>query len=118
MHCTAGKDRTGVICALVLSLCGVPDAVVAHEYALTDLGLAPRREEFIAQLLKTEPIRGNRAAAERMISARQVAPLAVSPPGRLSPWPSLPLAVSPPGRLSSCAATHLLLLAVLPPRAS
>jgi protein tyrosine/serine phosphatase len=34
VHCTAGKDRTGVICALVLSLCGVDDEVVAKEYSL------------------------------------------------------------------------------------
>lgn len=39
VHCTAGKDRTGVICALVLSLCGVPDEVVAYEYSLTEIGL-------------------------------------------------------------------------------
>ena len=39
VHCTAGKDRTGVICALVLSLCGVDDEVVANEYSLTEIGL-------------------------------------------------------------------------------
>ncbi len=39
LHCTAGKDRTGVICALVLSLCGVDDEIVAHEYSLTEVGL-------------------------------------------------------------------------------
>ncbi|KAI0105750.1 Tyrosine/serine-protein phosphatase IphP-type [Nemania sp. FL0031] len=32
VHCTAGKDRTGVIVALALSLCGVPDEAVIHEY--------------------------------------------------------------------------------------
>jgi protein-tyrosine phosphatase len=35
-HCTAGKDRTGMVTALVLSLVGVADAVIVEDYALTD----------------------------------------------------------------------------------
>jgi protein-tyrosine phosphatase len=34
-HCTAGKDRTGVIAALILNLCGVSDEDVITDYALT-----------------------------------------------------------------------------------
>lgn len=33
--CAAGKDRTGVTIALLLSLCGVPDDVVTADYALS-----------------------------------------------------------------------------------
>lgn len=33
IHCTAGKDRTGVAVALVLSAVGVDDATIAEEYA-------------------------------------------------------------------------------------
>ncbi|KAJ0123614.1 tyrosine phosphatase [Diaporthe amygdali] len=69
-HCTAGKDRTGVLCALVLSLCGVPDDAVAHEYSLTDLGLGERREEFVGNLTRSGPLQGDRAAAERMVASR------------------------------------------------
>lgn len=32
-HCAAGKDRTGVLAALLLSLLGVPDADVVADYA-------------------------------------------------------------------------------------
>ena len=32
-HCTAGKDRTGLVAALVLSSVGVPDDVVVEDYA-------------------------------------------------------------------------------------
>lgn len=32
-HCTAGKDRTGLVAALVLSSVGVPDDVVVDDYA-------------------------------------------------------------------------------------
>ncbi|KAG8166638.1 hypothetical protein KVR01_002327 [Diaporthe batatas] len=74
-HCTAGKDRTGVLCALVLSLCGVPDDAVAHEYSLTDLGLGHRRAEFVESLTRSGPLKGDRAAAERMVGSRPEAML-------------------------------------------
>ncbi len=35
VHCSAGKDRTGLVCAVTLSALGVPDRVVAADYALT-----------------------------------------------------------------------------------
>ncbi|RKO88604.1 tyrosine phosphatase family-domain-containing protein [Blyttiomyces helicus] len=35
IHCTAGKDRTGVVVALLLKLCGVDDDLVVRDYAVT-----------------------------------------------------------------------------------
>jgi len=35
-HCTAGKDRTGLAAALILSALGVPPDVVMHDYLLTN----------------------------------------------------------------------------------
>ncbi|GIF18671.1 protein tyrosine/serine phosphatase [Actinoplanes tereljensis] len=35
VHCMAGKDRTGTVCALALSLLGVSDEDIASDYALT-----------------------------------------------------------------------------------
>ena len=35
-HCIAGKDRTGVVSALTLSLLGVPDQVIAEDYELSE----------------------------------------------------------------------------------
>jgi protein-tyrosine phosphatase len=35
-HCTAGKDRTGVLAALVLGQLGVPDDAIAADYAFTE----------------------------------------------------------------------------------
>ena len=32
-HCTAGKDRTGIIAMLILSLAGVPDDIIVADYA-------------------------------------------------------------------------------------
>ena len=34
-HCAAGKDRTGVVAGLVLSLAGVPTETIAEDYALS-----------------------------------------------------------------------------------
>lgn len=36
IHCTAGKDRTGFACALILHSLGVPDDVIAEDYLLTN----------------------------------------------------------------------------------
>ncbi len=47
IHCTAGKDRTGFACALVLHALGVPEEVIGEDYLLTnrfyrrDLSSAP-----------------------------------------------------------------------------
>ena len=36
IHCAAGKDRTGIVVALVLRSAGVPDEAIVADYALTD----------------------------------------------------------------------------------
>ncbi|KAK3337538.1 tyrosine phosphatase family-domain-containing protein [Cercophora scortea] len=71
VHCTAGKDRTGVLCALILALCGVDDDAIAHDYSLTEIGLAPRKPEIIAHLMQTPALFGDRAKAERMVGSRK-----------------------------------------------
>ena len=35
IHCSAGKDGTGLVVALVLELIGVPDEIIAADYALS-----------------------------------------------------------------------------------
>ena len=39
-HCAAGKDRTGVLAAIVLGLVGVPDETIATDYGLSRDGMA------------------------------------------------------------------------------
>jgi protein tyrosine/serine phosphatase len=46
VHCVAGKDRTGVVCALTLSVLGVSDEDVATDYALSTEASA-RFTEFL-----------------------------------------------------------------------
>jgi protein-tyrosine phosphatase len=36
IHCTAGKDRTGFACALLLHALGVPEEVIGEDYLLTN----------------------------------------------------------------------------------
>lgn len=36
-HCASGKDRTGLLAALVLALLGVPEEVIVEDFALTEL---------------------------------------------------------------------------------
>jgi protein-tyrosine phosphatase len=41
VHCTAGKDRTGLIVALLLAFVGVPADAIAADYALSERCLLP-----------------------------------------------------------------------------
>ncbi|KAI0201847.1 tyrosine phosphatase [Astrocystis sublimbata] len=75
VHCTAGKDRTGVVVALALSLCGVPDEAVVHEYNLTEIGLRSRLEELVRHVSSNPKIGIDVEGAKRMCGARKEAML-------------------------------------------
>jgi protein-tyrosine phosphatase len=51
VHCAAGKDRTGVVCALTLSVLGVSDEDIAEDYALSTAASA----RFTAWLKEANP---------------------------------------------------------------
>jgi protein tyrosine/serine phosphatase len=53
IHCTAGKDRTGVFFGLLFDVLGVPHEQIADEYNLTEPGLAVVREEIVPRLLQS-----------------------------------------------------------------
>ncbi len=48
-HCTAGKDRTGIIAALLLANAGVPDEAIAEDYALTENLAKPMLERLLEE---------------------------------------------------------------------
>jgi len=50
VHCFVGIDRTGIVSALTLSLLGVPDEVVAADYALSEAAVPALRSELNIQL--------------------------------------------------------------------
>lgn len=61
VHCAAGKDRTGILCALTLIALDVPEPTVREDYILTnqavdfDRRMERVRENFAAQLGKLIP---------------------------------------------------------------
>jgi protein tyrosine/serine phosphatase len=48
VHCHGGKDRTGMVVALALSIAGVPEDEIVADYFLTQERLAPWLEEQLA----------------------------------------------------------------------
>ena len=72
IHCTVGKDRTGVICALILMLAGVKDEDIAADYGLTMIGLVQVRENLVQYLMqdKKSMAGGGREMAENMLKSR------------------------------------------------
>lgn len=71
VHCTAGKDRTGVLVALLYLLCGVPTETIVKEYALTDLGLANMKPLFRERLLQNPALAGNEKGVDNMTSSKE-----------------------------------------------
>jgi len=69
VHCSAGKDRTGIVVALVLAVLGVPDEVIAADYALSSRYLDPDSTQAIGQL-----------QASTGLGDRLTRPLLTSPP--------------------------------------
>lgn len=61
VYCYAGKDRTGLVAALLLSVVGVPREAIAEDYALSRAPLQPMLREVLA----AEPDPGMRAGIRR-----------------------------------------------------
>ncbi len=49
-HCTAGKDRTGVVSAVILGALGVPDEILVADYAATKESL----DAIVERLMQSE----------------------------------------------------------------
>jgi rhodanese-related sulfurtransferase len=71
-HCAAGKDRTGVLAALILDILGVEQEVIAQDYAVTG-----SRMELILARLRRDPWWGDRVdklpARQILVEARTMA---------------------------------------------
>jgi protein-tyrosine phosphatase len=71
VHCAAGKDRTGVVVALALSIAGVPPEIIAADYAQTQSQLAAilrqlsRNDLYVNET--TDPERVPPASAAKML---------------------------------------------------
>lgn len=52
VHCTQGKDRTGLVCLLVGLVCGVGEEGCTVDYARSEAELAPEREGRVAEVAR------------------------------------------------------------------
>lgn len=71
-HCSVGKDRTGILAALLLSALGVPEATIIEDYALTRKYFDPDDEQmgkWRRRVLKHFPGRVSNQAAQRLLDA-------------------------------------------------
>ncbi|KAG9185939.1 hypothetical protein G6011_02495 [Alternaria panax] len=75
IHCTAGKDRTGIFFGILFDFLGVPRESIAQEYQLTELGLAHVREEVVGRLMTSQGF-GKYMAAQASGSALSVEDIA------------------------------------------
>ncbi|MBH1664374.1 tyrosine-protein phosphatase [Stenotrophomonas maltophilia] len=73
-HCTAGKDRTGIIAGLLLDLAGVPEADIVHNYAISAHYLQgqPKDSAMNAQIMAL--IRQNPEIGRKMAGMAGTAP--------------------------------------------
>ncbi|WP_007515457.1 tyrosine-protein phosphatase [Pseudofrankia saprophytica] len=71
VHCSAGKDRTGLTIMLVLDLLGVPDEVIVRDYALTAELL---HDEAIAALRRLTAVTSGGGDARRLPAGLMAAP--------------------------------------------
>lgn len=49
VHCHAGKDRTGIVSALLLAVAGVPRSEIARDYAISQARLWPLYEKLVEE---------------------------------------------------------------------
>ncbi|MDT3442331.1 MULTISPECIES: tyrosine-protein phosphatase [unclassified Pseudofrankia] len=71
VHCSAGKDRTGLTIMLVLDLLGVPDEVIVRDYALTAELL---HDEAIAALRRLTAVTSGAGDARKLPANLMEAP--------------------------------------------
>ena len=65
VHCTVGKDRTGVTVALALAAAGVDEEAVIADYARTEGMLPEWRNRDIVRMLSTAASRGGESRGAR-----------------------------------------------------
>jgi protein tyrosine/serine phosphatase len=50
IHCTQGKDRTGIVVMLALMIIGVPPEAIDYDYQLSDKELQPEKASRLAEI--------------------------------------------------------------------
>lgn len=63
-HCFAGRDRTGIVAAMLLRIAGVPDDVIVADYALSDERLVAFYDDLRAKQTPEQRERMDRSIVE------------------------------------------------------
>ena len=71
VHCSAGKDRTGIVIAMILAVLDVPDELIAIDYALSARYLDPANPAAIDKLQVSTGL-GDRLTDDLMLSPPQL----------------------------------------------
>jgi protein-tyrosine phosphatase len=91
VHCMAGKDRTGIVVALIHAAIGIPLDSIVDDYARSDAPTQRRRSEMVARPVAGDP---DLAAASHVIwtapaeTMRLFATRAAERFGSLEDWPA------------------------------
>lgn len=77
VHCTAGKDRTGMFFGMLFDFLGVKRETIAEEYNLTELGLSTVREEIVPRLMQSPAFKNYMAsqATGKQLSVEEIGKL-------------------------------------------
>jgi hypothetical protein len=73
IHCLVGKDRTGLVSALLLSLAGVANETIAADYALSEANLVSVSDPWV----ESAPDEAERARRRRIVATPAVAMVGV-----------------------------------------
>ncbi|WP_240972405.1 tyrosine-protein phosphatase [Nonomuraea composti] len=119
VHCHAGRDRTGLVVALALTLAGVPDEEIARDYARTAACLTPdpgeRARRLAAQITADTMLETLAYLRERYggavpylgldesLSSRLKTRLTEAPPDPSTPDPSTPDPSTPDPSIADCS---------------
>lgn len=72
IHCTAGKDRTGMVVALILGALGAPESAILDEYLLTSNLLGQNYLDDLVRLSGASEIPGDAAHRATHVSADMI----------------------------------------------
>ena len=69
-HCFAGRDRTGIVAAMLLRIAGVPDRAIVEDFAISDERLARRYDEWSQAWSEEDKARVERSIVEAEATIR------------------------------------------------
>lgn len=81
VHCTAGKDRTGLFYGILFDFLGVPREKIAEEYNLTEQGLRHVRDEVAERLMQSPAFKNYMAeqTTGKSLTPEEIAKLIANP---------------------------------------